>query len=166
MNKTLFLWLFVFGLLGSCSFKKDKLPEDSVATINTIAVIIDDQLWKGEVGDSIRNKFASPVLGLPQEEPLFTINQYPVKLFEGFSTDTRNIIIVKKGTENKFEIKENEFTTPQNAFHISGKTALEIIQILEKNRNFSKSRNFQRFSFGYPKNSKKVQHQSFDSIKI
>jgi hypothetical protein len=133
MNKTLFLWLFVFGLLGSCSFKKDKLPEDSVATINTIAVIIDDQLWKGEVGDSIRNKFASPVLGLPQEEPLFTINQYPVKLFEGFSTDTRNIIIVKKDTENKFEIKENEFTTPQNAFHISGKTALEIIQILEKN---------------------------------
>ena len=64
MNKTLFLWLFFSGLLGSCSFKKDKLPEDSVATINTIAVIIDDQLWKGEVGDSIRNKFASPVLGL------------------------------------------------------------------------------------------------------
>jgi hypothetical protein len=29
-----------------------------------------DQLWN-EVGDSIRNKFASPVLGLPQEEPIF-----------------------------------------------------------------------------------------------
>ncbi|MEY2629676.1 MAG: hypothetical protein RLZZ469_571, partial [Bacteroidota bacterium] len=98
-----------------------------------IAVIIDDQLWNGEVGDSIRNKFASPVLGLPQEEPLFTINQYPVKLFEGFSTDSRNIIIVKKGNETKFEIKENEFSAPQNAVHITGKSTTEIIALLEEN---------------------------------
>lgn len=133
MNKALFLCIFVSVLWSSCSFRKDKLPQDSEATINTIAVIIDDQLWKGEVGDSIRNKFASPVLGLPQEEPLFTINQYPVKLFEGFSTDTRNIIIVKKEKQNKFEIKQNEFKTPQNAFYISGKNALEIIEVLEKN---------------------------------
>ena len=134
MNKTLFLWLLVSCFVSSCSFKKDKLSNDSSsAPINTIAVIIDDQLWNGEVGDSIRNKFASPVLGLPQEEPLFTINQYPVKLFEGFSTDTRNIIIVKKDNVTKFEIKRNEFASPQNAFHISGRTSLEIVQLLEKN---------------------------------
>lgn len=133
MDKTLFLWLFVSFLTASCSFKDDKLPEESSAAINTISVIIDDQLWKGDVGDSIRNKFASPVLGLPQEEPLFTINQYPVKLFEGFSTNSRNIIIVKKENESKFEFKQNEFATPQNAFHISGKTSIEIIELLEKN---------------------------------
>ncbi|HNP32038.1 MAG TPA: DUF4837 family protein [Flavobacterium sp.] len=133
MNKTLFLWLFVSFLLCSCSFKKDEHKGVSSAPINTISVIIDDQLWNGEVGDSIRNKFASPVLGLPQEEPLFSINQYPVKLFEGFSTDTRNILIVKKDNENKFEFKKNEFATPQNAFHISGRTSFEIIELLEKN---------------------------------
>ena len=133
MNKTLFLCLIIASLVSSCSFKKDVLPKDSSAAINTIAVIIDDQLWNGEVGDSIRNKFASPVLGLPQEEPLFTINQYPVKLFEGFSTDARNILIIKKGNENKFEIKENEFSSPQNSIHISGRTAFEILDILEKN---------------------------------
>lgn len=133
MNKTLFLWLLVAVVASSCSFKKDKFSEESSAAINTIAVIIDDQLWNGEVGDSIRNKFASPVLGLPQEEPLFTINQYPVKLFEGFSTDSRNIIIVKKGNETKFEIKENEFSAPQNAVHITGKSTTEIIALLEEN---------------------------------
>jgi hypothetical protein len=132
MDKTLFLWLFASFLVASCSFKDDKVPEGSSSEINTISVIIDDQLWNGEVGDSIRNKFASPVLGLPQEEPLFTINQYPVKLFEGFSTNSHNIIIVKKDNENKFEFKKNEFATPQNAFHISGKTSFEIIELLEK----------------------------------
>ncbi len=133
MNKTLFLWLLISIITSSCSFKDEKLTKDSFANVNTISVIIDDQLWNGEVGDSIRNKFASPVLGLPQEEPLFSINQYPVKLFEGFSTDSRNIIIVKKSNENKFEFKKNEFANPQNAFHISGKTSFEIIELLEKN---------------------------------
>lgn len=133
MNKTLFLWLFLLCLTWSCSFKSDKSAEDFPPAINTIAVIIDDQLWNGEVGDSIRNKFASPVLGLPQEEPLFTINQYPVKLFEGFSADSRNIIIVKKGRENRFEIKENEFATPKNVFHVYGKSSFEILEVLEKN---------------------------------
>jgi len=133
MDKTLFLWLLVLAFTSSCSFKNDERQGNSSAAINTISVIIDDQLWNGEVGDSIRNKFASPVLGLPQEEPLFSINQYPVKLFEGFSTDSRNILIVKKDDENKYEFKKNEFATPQNAFHISGGTTLEIIELLEKN---------------------------------
>ena len=132
MNKTLFLCLF-FSVI-SCQKQEEKLAQKTSGAINTIAVIIDDQLWNGEMGDSIRNKFASPVLGLPQEEPLFSINQYPVKLFEGFSTDSRNIIIVKKGGKSNFEIKENEYATPQNAIHISGKSTTEIIDILEKNK--------------------------------
>ena len=100
--------------------------------INTISVIIEDQLWNADVGDSIRNKFASPVIGLPQEEPLFNINQYPVKLLEGFMTDTRAIIVVKKGELNKFKIVKDQYASPQNVFHISGKTSVDIIASLEK----------------------------------
>ena len=109
MNKTLFLFLTISFFL-SCQKKTDSLNEETSSAINTISVIIDDQLWNSEVGDSIRNKFASPVLGLPQEEPLFTIKQYPVKLFEGFSTGSRNMIIVKKSDKNLFEIRVNEFS--------------------------------------------------------
>ena len=131
MNKTLFLFLIV-SVLFSCQKKTDTLNQENASDINTISVIIDDQLWNSEVGDSIRNKFASPVLGLPQEEPLFTIKQYPVKLFEGFSTGSRNMIIVKKSDKNLFEIRVNEFSKPQNAIHINGKSTNEIIAILEK----------------------------------
>ncbi len=133
MNKTLFLCFLGSFLWSACSFRDKGVPGESPATINTIAVIIDDKLWDGEVGDSIRNKFASPVLGLPQEEPLFTINQYPVKFFEGFNSDSRNIIIIKKKPESRFVVREDEFTKPQNVFHISGRSASEIIDILEKN---------------------------------
>ena len=133
MNKTHFLFLFISLMFFSCAKKSDNLPRKTTGKINTISVIIDDQLWNGEVGDSIRNKFASPVIGLPQEEPLFTINQYPIRLLEGFMTDNRTIIVVKKGDENKFEIKKNQYASPQNVFHISGKTGTDIIKILERN---------------------------------
>ena len=133
MNKAHFLFLFVALLLFSCKKENDDLPRKTTGKINTISVIIDDQLWNGDIGDSIRNKFASPVIGLPQEEPLFNINQYPVKLLEGFMTDTRAIIVVKKAEENKFEIRKNQYASPQNVFHISGKTATDIIDCIEKN---------------------------------
>lgn len=133
MNKTHFLFLLFALLLFSCNKKSDNLPRRATGKINTISVIIDDQLWNGEIGDSIRNKFASPVIGLPQEEPLFTINQYPVRLMEGFMSDSRTIIVVKKDTKNKFELKKNQYASPQNVFHISGKTNTDILEIIEKN---------------------------------
>jgi hypothetical protein len=131
MNKTLFLFLLV-TVLFSCQKKTDTLNQENASEINTISVIIDDQLWNSEVGDSIRNKFASPVLGLPQEEPLFTLKQFPLKLFEGFSTGSRNMIIIKKSDKNLFEIRVNEFAETQNSIHISGKSTNEILFLLEK----------------------------------
>jgi hypothetical protein len=131
MKKALFLLLFVPLLLQSCIKKRDTGTEKTSGKINTISVIIDDQLWNGEVGDSLRNKFASPVIGLPQEEPLFNINQYPVKLLEGFMTNSRNIIVVKKEGLNNYEWVENEYASPQNVFHISGKTAAGILTQIE-----------------------------------
>ena len=115
----------------SC-FKNDKQSEPISGKTNTISIIIDDQLWYGKVGDSIRNKFASPVLGLTQEEPLFTINQYPVKLFEGFSTDSRNIIIVKKDKEAGFASNTNKFAKPQNVFFISGTDTEDVLKVIEE----------------------------------
>jgi hypothetical protein len=131
MNKNYFLLLLISVLLFSCKKKDDDFPRKTTGKVNSISVIIDDQLWNGEIGDSIRNKFAAPVIGLPQEEPLFTINQYPVKIMEGFMTDNRNIIVVKKGDKNKFFIKNDQYASPQNVFHITGKTAAAILTIIE-----------------------------------
>ena len=133
MNKAHFLLLLISLLFFSCKKQDEDLPRKATGKINTISVIIDDQLWNGEIGDRIRNKFASPVIGLPQEEPLFTINQYPAKLMEGFMTDNRTIIVVKKENKNQFVIKKNQYASPQTVFHISWKTSDAILEIIEKN---------------------------------
>lgn len=133
MNKAHFFLLLTLIFFFSCEKKNNPTLRRATGKINTISVIIDDQLWNGEVGDSIRNKFASPVIGLPEEEPLFTINQYPAKLMEGFVSNSRIIIVVKKEDKNEFLMTKNKYATPQKVFHISGKTTSEILEILETN---------------------------------
>ena len=133
MNKTHFLCLLISVTLLSCTEKTSKRTTERSGKINTVAVIVDDQLWNGEVGDTLRNKFASPVLGLPQEEPIFSLNQYPVKLLEGFMTNSRNIIVIKKEGKSEFRIQENEFANPQVVVHISGNSVQEILDTIQSN---------------------------------
>jgi len=132
MKKILLLLLAI--ALFSCKEKEEKISQQkSIGKINSLSVFIDDKLWIGEIGDSIRKKFAAPVDGLPQEEPLFTINQYPVRAFDGYLLKNRNIILVKKEAKNGFKITENEFSFPQNVIHISGNSTAMILGHIERN---------------------------------
>lgn len=132
------LAVLTFVALSFLSCKESSREEDqailseSNGKINNVSIIIDDNLWNGEIGDSIRKKFAAPVDGLPQEEPLFTLNQYPTKVFEGFVRKSRNIIIVKKDKEAGFVSNTNKFAKPQNVFFISGTDTEDVLNVLEE----------------------------------
>ena len=132
MNKSAFVFLFLSVIFFSCSKKNESSSTPSTGKINAVSVVIDDILWNGVVGDSIRNKFASPVEGLSKEEPQFDINQFPIRVMEGFETKSRMIVVVKVGTENGFAINKNQYSTPQNVVHITGKSLSDLIQIIEK----------------------------------
>ena len=132
MKKLLLLFLAIISF--SCNQKEDDVSEKiSLGDRNSISVFIDDKLWIGEIGDSIRKKFATPVDGLSVEEPLFTINQYPVQAFEGQMAKSRNVIYIKKESKNLFDISENQYAVPQNLVRISGNTTAMILGHLEKN---------------------------------
>jgi hypothetical protein len=140
MDKIVNMKKFVFALIAVTLFasckdseadKKAVLPESN-AKINHVSIIADEMIWNGEIGDSIRKKFAAPVDGLPQEEPLFNLNQYPNRIFEGFVRKSRNVILVTKGDKTGFNFKKDEFAIPQNVFYISGKTNVEILALLEQ----------------------------------
>ncbi len=133
--KYLALLFFITLSFVSCKESEQDIQatlSESNGKINNLSVIIDDNLWNGEIGDSIRKKFAAPVDGLPQEEPLFTLNQYPTKVFEGFVRKSRNIIIISKSNKAGFSSNKNSYAKPQNVFYISGETLEDILTILEK----------------------------------
>jgi hypothetical protein len=136
MNKTLFLWMLITFVFSSCIEERKNTAFETLGKVNSVSVIIEDQLWNGEVGDSIRNKFASPVIGLQDEEPLFTLNQYPVKLLDGFIAKSRNIIIVKKDVKNDFSIKETDPSNHQIIVRFSGRTVKDLIDSIENRSPF------------------------------
>ncbi len=104
----------------------------SVGKINELSVVVDNDLWKSNVGDTIRKYFGAEVPGLPQEEPLFSMRQMPVGAFSGLARKNRTFLWIKKGGESGFTTLENKYATPQVGAVISG-TENEIIDLIQKN---------------------------------
>ena len=133
--KTLVLsccFVVFFMFLNSCKNSEVTVPKDS-GPINSLAIAINDQLWNGEIGDSLRKKFAAPVDGLPQEEPLFTIRQFPTRLFDANKEENTNLILIKKEEKTNYRFIKDRFTKPQNLVVISGKSIAEILNYIEIN---------------------------------
>lgn len=126
-----FSMVLFFAVLSSCK-KQEELKPEAPAEINALAIAINDQLWSGEIGDSLRKKFAAPVDGLPQEEPLFTIKQFPIRLFDANRNSNTNIILIKKEEQNKYQLIQDRYLNPQNLVVISGKTNAEILKYIEE----------------------------------
>lgn len=129
--KTLVVVLFL--IICSCKDNKKQVPykPSSIGAINSLTLVVDNELWKGKVGDKIREHFAAPVLGLSWEEPLFTINQLPASVFSGTIRHTRSLLYVQKDSLNIAHIKKDLFAKPQRVGVIKGKTDEEIIANIE-----------------------------------
>ena len=129
MKKTACLFVLALALL-SCKEKEFSLHE-SVGEINQITVIIEDNLWNGEVGDSIRKKLTTTVKGLPQEEPLFNLVQHTDRNGDDHFCQNRNILIIEKSIDNVFQVRSDDFAINQNVIYLSGKTIPDILNLFE-----------------------------------
>lgn len=133
MKKIIFFLSFV--CLFSCKDSEEKKYfMQSTGKINSVAIIIDNSLWKSKVGDSIRAYLASPIQEIPGEpEPLFSIHQLPPSIFEGTTQSSRNILYVSTDKKENFKIEDNLYAKPQKVISISGKTTDDIIKSIQKN---------------------------------
>ncbi|CAM3419633.1 DUF4837 domain-containing protein [Zobellia roscoffensis] len=127
---TLFL-LFSLALLSCKDGKNQNYLPTSVGAINSMVVVIDNELWKGNVGDSIRSHFAAPVVGMPMDEPLFTIDQIAPKFFTGSVRNTRSILYVVEDSLNLAHIKSDMYASPQRVGVIKGTTKAEVIENID-----------------------------------
>ncbi|MDG3583350.1 DUF4837 family protein [Galbibacter pacificus] len=131
--KKLLMGCLVFLLVLSCKDKKqEKYLPDSVGAINTLAIVIDNNMWKGRVGDSIRKYYAAAVDGLPWEEPLFSIHQMPPEVFTDFARNSRNILLVQKDSSKVAGIKDDLYAKPQKVGIVKAPTEDELIAEVAK----------------------------------
>jgi hypothetical protein len=134
MRKSISL-LVLLLLVMSCGEGKgdEKILLDSTGNINEVSVVIDNESWKGSLGEAIRDVLASPVYGLPQDEPMFSINQIPTNVFSGFITKNRTILKVEIGKKASTEFHSNIYAKPQKVVLVSGETKQDVINQLKEN---------------------------------
>ncbi|MFH6603081.1 DUF4837 family protein [Maribacter algicola] len=132
-SKTLLaVLLLAIIVFVACKEDKTNYKPTSIGAINSLAVVIDNELWKGKVGDKIREHFASNVVGLTWDEPLFSIEQMPTQVFSGSIRNRRNILYVQKDSVNVAHVKTDMYAIPQKVGVVKGVTDEELIQNLEE----------------------------------
>lgn len=133
--KKLVVLCFIALLVVSCNDKKEgqQFLSESSGRLNHLSVVMDNTLWEGKVGEEIRAVFGAPVEGLPQEEPLFTMNQMPNEAFTGFARSSRIIVKIELADSSSTSIESNVYARPQAVISIVGKSEQEIINLLQTN---------------------------------
>ncbi len=134
--KPLYLAILFLATLTSCNDtgKRDaSLLKKSVGNINRLLVITPNDFWNAEVGEAIRDYFAAPVEGLPQDEPMFSMNQMPPETFSDFARSNRIFLQVGIGKEDKVVIKNDVYAKPQVGAYIVGTSKESIIKLIEEN---------------------------------
>jgi hypothetical protein len=129
----LFSLLFAFTSCNDNSKRDKSLVPGSVGNINSLQIITSNDLWNGIVGEAIRENFAAPTDGLPQEEPLFSINQMAPDAFTGFARTNRIFIYVVISDEDKISITTNEYAKPQTGAIIKGTSEKKLVDLINQN---------------------------------
>lgn len=129
--------LFSVIILFSCDNsgnKKNAFRQQSVGTINSLQVVISDDLWNDSVGEEIRKYFTAPVDGLPQEEPLFSINQLTPTNFNGFLRSNRLFIHLTLSDKDSIKIAKDPFARPQTGVILTAKTKKGLVDLISENQ--------------------------------
>ena len=123
-------YLILALILSSCfSLENSTLPSHTGA-VNEIVIVIDDPLWEGACGDSLRHYLNSEVPGLSWTEPLFDIIQINSTDFGRIFETHRNLIIVQKGQKTNVYFNVKPYSRNQWFCIIEYETASDLQKIL------------------------------------
>lgn len=135
-NFVLFSVLSIFIFIGCNNGKEsagDRVVTSSSGNINNVSVVLENEKWEGTIGEALRETLAAPVDGLPQEEPIFSLNQMPPEAFSGFVRKNRLFIKVENGKPATFKTYKDPFASPQSGILISGMNNEEIVNQINQN---------------------------------
>ncbi|GLB48154.1 DUF4837 domain-containing protein [Neptunitalea sp. Y10] len=120
-------------VLQACkTTKEEDYKRASTGAVNSLYVVVSNDMWNGKVGDKIRSYFAAPVEGLSVEEPMFSIKQIPPSIFAD-TKYSRNLLIIQKADEDAAGISEDLYAEPQQVAIIKGNSEEKILELLDIN---------------------------------
>ncbi|PIB33274.1 DUF4837 domain-containing protein [Gaetbulibacter sp. 5U11] len=115
--------------------QNQRMVPKSSGNLYNVSVVVDNELWNGNVGDAIRDVLTTVVPGLPQPEPMFDINQIPPQVFSGFAAKNRIVLKIEKSDKSEIKIATDAYAQPQKVIVISGPNDTKLIEVLKDNKD-------------------------------
>lgn len=116
--------------------RNEALQTSAQGQANQVLVVIDDDLWLSNVGDTIRNYLAAAIDGILPVEPKFDIDQQSPRIFESTTKSNKHIVYVTVGQDHaNFELLIDEYSQPQNCFLIQGTDNKSVIDNFLKHKD-------------------------------
>jgi hypothetical protein len=132
------LCLFVVVSFSSCKKTTEGLRPVVTGKSGEVVVIINDALYEGSVGDTLKSVLNDTQIGLPQDESLFDILQISHNEFSSMFKTHRSILdlrVSSKVAENKISVKDEAYAQTQSFMKIEAKSNQEMIKLLSENKN-------------------------------
>ena len=128
--------IFSVLIMVSCQTKKGTpLVLSSNGNINTVTVVMPNQLWQGSIGQTVRDMYAYPAEGLPQQEPLYDLKQIPPEIFTGFAQSSRSVLWIGISDQTNVRIDKNSYAQPQTIAVFTAPTTDQLTEIIISQSN-------------------------------
>ncbi len=115
---------------------RNLLPPVSGAT-NEILVVMNKALWDGPMGDTVKNFFQQPQLGLPQSEPMFDVINLPLANFEKNVKSHRNVLLVEispRVDTTALLFKDSPWARTQKMFRLTATSDSAFYRLFDENK--------------------------------
>ncbi len=103
MRQLLYLTTAIILLLSSCKTKPSSTKPTPSGKAGVMVIVMNDSIKKTEGGKLLWDIMVQPMVGLPQEEPMFDASVIPYRSFSDFMKTYRNIVVVDVDPNTKNE---------------------------------------------------------------
>lgn len=134
MKREILLITLMLIAFMSCETNNEGLMPSVTGKAFEIVVVMEEEHWKSEAGEAIRQILGSDMEGLMQSEPTFSLVQIPSKAFSDIFRTHRNILRVGISPDNRKKtllFSSNVYAQPQLVADIKAENAQDMKAIVE-----------------------------------
>jgi hypothetical protein len=135
IKKYFYLIIIIATVLTGCNSSSVQQVNYAHGRPGDIIVVMNNERWNYEPGDSLRAVFDVDVDGLPMEEPMFDLHQIPREKFISANRQHKNIIYTEINPEiekSTITVTNNKYAVNQIFVHIMAKNQYEFIQLIHE----------------------------------
>ncbi|MCQ2334459.1 MAG: DUF4837 family protein [Paludibacteraceae bacterium] len=131
-------FILMMACVALCGCKKAAgMKVTATGAIYEVLVVMNDNLWQGASGDSVRAYLEADMPCLPQMESYFTLSHTNVANYDDALKATRNILFVdvnpERYTQSKITYKKDVYAHPQALALVTTPSVAEVAGFLGEN---------------------------------